>query len=155
MRGIKIALEEEQDYYVPTIPTFQIRVASISLYWVPLALGTLSYTLACFNWANIVTSLEDNKFIKIMRWPLVVFFYLMIPLFLAISAASAYYNLPHFQIFCALLIVAGLFETIAFFYCGVKVLRMLGKISDQLHKSKTALERKVCDISIASSPHSI
>ena len=147
MRGFQIAIWEQWDYYHPGLISTSTRAGSAILFWVPFAFGTLSYTLTSFNWASLVTALENNLFLKFVRLPLVIFFYLLIPVFLAVAAASGYLIIPYAYVFTALLGVAGVFETIAFFYLGIKVLLVLRMISDQLRKSKTAQEIKVSTIS--------
>ena len=144
MRGFKIAFQEPEDYYVGVLHPVAYRAGSAILFWMPFALGTLSYTLTSFNWASVVTALENNKFLKFVRLPLVVFFYLLIPVFLVISGLTAYFTIPYFYIFSILLGVAGFFETIAFLYLGIKVLMVLRMISDQLRQNnKTFQEIKV------------
>ena len=142
MRGVRVALWEQEDYSQGTIAPASVRAGTGVLFWLPLVLGTLSYTLTCFNWAGVVTALEENKFIKVVCWPLVILFYVLIPLLLIFSVTAAYFNYSPFVAYFVLLGVSGLLETIGFLYCG-KVMWRMGKLNHELPQPTTAQERKV------------
>lgn len=142
MRGVKIAYGEPIAYYLPSPRPPVLLAIDIILFWVPLVLGTQTYTLTSFNWIAIVTALKSNKFIECVRLPLVLFFYLLVPFIVLLTILSVVFHFSTFLIFCALIMVAGIFEAFVFLFYGIKILKIMSVIQ-QVNTEASSLEKRV------------
>ena len=137
-----MAFEEHLAYYTPAPRAPALMVLDIILFWVPMVLGTLMYTMASFGWASVVQALSSNRFLEHMRLPLIIFFYSLIPFIVIMAIFGVVYNFSTLLIYCVLLIVVGLFEASVFLFLGIKILRIIAVVK-QVSSEGASTEKRV------------
>ncbi len=130
MRGIKVAIFEEYDYYLKKPMPYAVYSLSSVMLWSAGFIGAAAYTLTIYRWVDIVKFVTGRSCLLKIKKFLLAYIYLLILLSIIVPATGLLYGgTLSLLVMILLFVVTCIIETTGFIVLGFRVLRVFKKTS--------------------------